>query len=266
MKSLSDKDNIMNRLSNQLQYLAVGERGKFNGAQPKYVSNSRSYQNFNNRLGYRNLNPYVMNDRAWQLPPHYNPGGGPAHYNPGGLWPGTRLSRPRDVGVSPWSMPPPPQNWTYQIPKRKPSRKPRVRRNVPEGQWAVCWNFNSVRGCPRGTSCPWRHQKYSTTGNVRNEPCGVSTNEAITNVGQSRREAVKVQSRSHQKWAPETATKVVNPALIPSKAPPVQWIPNVKTRDIDTDSKMQQNTAKSVHYGYNAGEATESDTDESGVE
>merc|ERR1719285_802820 len=174
------------------------------------------------------------------------------------------------MGVTPWSIPRPPQNWNHQIPNRKPRR----RRNVPEGQWAVCWNFNSARGCPRGTSCPWRHQKYSTTGNVTGEPRDDRTNEAITNVGRSRHEVVKVQSRSHQETAPEIenkkqddgTTEIVDQTSIPSKSLPVQWIPNVKARDIDTDSKMQQDNSTSAMYGYNGGEATESDTNASGAE
>jgi len=260
MKSLSDKDEIMNRLSNRLKYLAcdVGERErKLNSAKAKYVSESRDYQNSQNRRGRRNRNSYMMNDRHYQMPPHYNPGG---------LWPGTRGAHPRDMGVTPWSMPPPPpQNWNYQIPKRKPRR----RRKVPEGQWAVCWNFNSARGCPRGTSCPWRHQKYSTTGNVTGEPRDDSTHEAIAHVGQPRHEVLKVQSRSPEienKKQDDGATEVVDQTSIPSKSSPVQWIPNVKARDIDTDSKMQQDTSTSVRYGYNGGEAAERETDESGVE
>merc|ERR550534_194721 len=219
-------DEIMNRLSNRLKYLAcdVGERErKLNSAKAQYVSESRDYQNSQNRRGRRNRNPYMMNDRHYQMPPHYNPGG---------LWPGTSGAHPRDMGVSPWSMPPPPQNWKYPMPKRRPSR----RRNVPHGQWAVCWNFNSARGCSRGTSCPWRHQKYSNTGNVTGEPSDDGTKE------------------------------IVNQTSIPSKSLPLQWIPNVKARDIDTDSKMQQETSTSALYGYNGGEATESDTDASGVE
>merc|ERR1719245_1704835 len=155
-------------------------------------------------------------------------------------------------------MPPQAQNWKYQMPKRQPRR----RRIVPEGQWAVCWNFNSARGCPRGTSCPWRHQKYSTSGEPRDD----RTNETITNVGRSRH----VWSRSHQKGVPEIENKkqdeVVDQTSIPSKSPPIQCIPNVKARDIETDSKMHQKTTTSAMYGHNGGEATESDTDASGVE
>jgi len=280
MKSLSDKDEIMNRLSNRLQYLAcdVGERErKLNSAKAKYLSESREYQNTQKRRASRNRNPFMMAGRHYQTP----------HYNPLALWPGTRggyprgashahsygspRRHPRSMGVTPWNAPPPPLNWNNQIPNRKPRR----RRNVPEGEWAVCWNFNSTRGCPRGTRCPWRHQKYSTAGNeTTGESRDEGTRGALTNVGQSRREVVKVQPRSHPEGVTEIenkkqddgATEVVRQETNPSKSPPVQWSPNVKARDIDTDSKEEQETPTRVKYGYNGGEPPESETDESGVE
>jgi len=263
MKSLSDKDEIMNRLSNRLKYLAldVGERElKLNSAKAKYLSESMDYQNSQKRRG-RNRNPWMMNDGHYQMPPQYNPRG---------LWPGTRGAYPRDMGVTPWSMPPPPQNWKYPMPTRRPSR----RRNVPQGQWAVCWNFNSLRGCPRGTSCPWRHQKYSTTGNKTHVLSDDNTSAALTTVGQSRHEVIQVQSRSHQETVPEIEnkkqddgpTEVAGKMQVPSKPPPAQWIPNMKARDIDTDSKMEQETSTSVNYENNGGEPSVIDTDESGVE
>jgi len=264
MKSLSDKDEIMNRLSNRLKYLAcdVGERErKLNSAKAKYLSESMDYQNSQIRRGRRNAYSYMMNDRSYQMPPHYNPGG---------LWPGTRGALPLAMGMPPWNMLPPPQNLKYPMPKRRPSQ----RRNVPPGQWAVCWNFNSARGCPRGTSCPWRHQKYSTNGNKTGKPSGDGTNEALTNVGQSRREVVQAQSRSRKETTPEIenkkqddgATEVLGQIPGPSKSPPAQWTPNIKARDIDTDSKMEQKTPVRVNYEYKKGKPSESDTDESGVE
>jgi len=30
--------------------------------------------------------------------------------------------------------------------------------------WKICWNFNSVRGCPRGDSCNWTHKYYASSG------------------------------------------------------------------------------------------------------
>jgi len=283
MKSLSDKDEIMNHLSNRLKYLAcdVGERErKLNSEKAKYLSESREYQNSQKRRANRNRNAFIMANRHYQFP---------AQYNSLGVWPGARggyprgasyahsygftRRHPRDMSATPWNMPPL-QNWNHHIPNRKPGR----RRTIPGSEWAVCWNFNSARGCPRGTSCPWRHQKYSTPGNETNDgPRGDSNGNPSTSNGQSRREVVQVQSRSHQKEGHEIenkkqengATEVACQTSISSNPPPVQWSPNIKTRDIDTDSKeerSQEETPTDVKYGYNGCEPPENDSEESGVE
>merc|ERR1712060_161762 len=101
-----------------------------------------------------------------------------------------------------------------------------------------------------------------------------SNPKPFTIVGQSRR---KVQSRSQQAEAPEIENKneeqgtadASRKLSIPKIPQPVKWSPNVKTRDIDTDSKeesSQKETPTKVKYGYNGGEPPESESDESGVE
>merc|ERR1719233_408961 len=175
------------------------------------------------------------------------------------------------IATPPWSMPPPPHKWK----PRTPNRKPRKKRNIPEGEWAICWNFNSARGCPRGTSCPWRHQTYSTGASQTTtaKPQGASSSQPFTIVGQSRRNVVQVQSRSQQEEAPEIENKNEEDgaaeATRKTSLPPVQWSPNVKARDIDTDSKEERSPEKAparLKYGYNGGEPPESDSEESGVE
>jgi len=289
----------MNKLSNRLKYLAcdVGERDrKLNPVKAQYLNESREYKNSQKRRA--NRNPFLAADRSpqlniWnymqgQMPPrHYQL---PSNYNPLSMWPG-RGGYPRDVTypqpygmprrparemmASPWSMPPPPQKWKPRI----PNRKPRKMRDIPEGEWAICWNFNSARGCPRGTSCPWRHQTYSTGASQTTtaETQGASNSQPFTIVGQSRRKVVQVQSRSQQDEAPEIenknqedggaeATRKTSKSKIPV---PVHWSPNVKGRDIDTDSKEERSPEKTpvrLKYGYNGGEPPESDSEESGVE
>jgi len=272
----------MNKLSNRLKYLAcdVGERDrKLNPVKAQYLSESREYKNSQKRRASRN--PFMAADRHYQLP----------SYNSLSLWPGSRGGYPReasysqsygvprrparDMMASPWSMPPPPQKWK----PRAPNRKPRKKRAIREGEWAVCWNFNSARGCPRGTSCPWRHQTYSTGANQTTtaEPQGASSSQPFTIVGQSRRKVVQGQSRSQQEEAPEIENKneedgtaeATCPTSIPKIPPPVQWSPNVKARDIDTDSKEERSPEKTparLKFGYNGGEPPESDSEESGVE
>jgi len=52
------------------------------------------------------------------------------------------------------------------------------RSNISDADWNVCWEFNSKRGCRRGSACKWKHMSFATTDNV----CHPVTKEPL-NIG-----------------------------------------------------------------------------------
>lgn len=40
------------------------------------------------------------------------------------------------------------------------------RSQIPESEWNVCWEFNTKRGCRRGSRCKWKHISFETGGVV----------------------------------------------------------------------------------------------------
>jgi len=40
------------------------------------------------------------------------------------------------------------------------------RSHIPEKEWNVCWEFNTKRGCRRGSRCKWKHISFETGGVV----------------------------------------------------------------------------------------------------
>jgi len=256
MRSLSDKDEIMNKLSNRLKYLAcdVGERdGKLNNMKANYLHERMNYHNSQNRRGNRNGPPFIMPDRFYQLP---SPRNAPfsfwqqtgAGYPRAARYPsyGVPRRQPGMMGADPMNMTQLVQPWNPSV----PSKKPAMKRTIPHGEWAVCWNFNSARGCPRGKSCPWRHQKYSANANETKTREPQSAHKSSASFRPPSLEVAKAQSGSHKEEVPEIenkneedgTTEVVcetNTSILTNPIP-LEWSANVKTRDIDTDSKEEK--------------------------
>merc|ERR1719229_1174222 len=40
------------------------------------------------------------------------------------------------------------------------------RSNISDREWNVCWEFNSKRGCRRGSACKWKHITFEGGSNV----------------------------------------------------------------------------------------------------
>lgn len=97
---------------------------------------------------------------------------------------------------------------SYNSYQRPPGNRPQYsqqqlkeRSAIPEQEWNVCWEFNSKRGCRRGSRCKWKHISYETEKPV----CHPVTQEALNSETASGSAAVATEPSSAKPEAPAAA-------------------------------------------------------------
>lgn len=268
-----EKDEIMSQLQTRLKHLAmdVGERElRLSSAKAMYLKESREYKNSRDRRanGRGSFAEPGTDDR-----PYPAAGGSYSSYSPWAdsryakgdtkyttSWAGLPRGRPKST---PWGSSPMPQQqavpkWKYRIPDNELKKIS----NIPDNEWAICWNFNTTRGCPRGANCSWRHDKYSSAVNhpITREPLKAGAPKRLTTQG--RRQTTILKPLQPETLESENKSEEDKTGWPAEAAEVAGYTTNAKTRDTDTDSKEEKSSA----FGYNGNEPPGTGSEESGVE
>jgi hypothetical protein len=249
----NEKNELLSQLRARLNNLAVdvNERDKkLTDVKDAYLNQSFEYRNSGRRRGFGRgrggtSRPYHMigsyNSYPFMVKPRYQ--GHPNFSVPGnGMW-----RRPRrKVWNGGWNNNPVPPKWKYRIPDSELKRMS----NIPDEEWEICWNFNSAKGCHRGSRCSWRHAKYSAAFNhpITREPLKTNKPFRLTTAGRH------AGQKTRQQQAPDVEKK--HDDMKNSETPDVEnkredaeseplfplnsqaaGSSNSETRDRDTDTK-----------------------------
>lgn len=261
MKGQQEGKDI-DQLRNQLKYLAVdvGQRERrLTSKKSMYLKESREYNSCNRRVNGGSSFPGTGGSYSsypswadWRYR-------GETKYSTS--WAVQPKSRPKSTpwGSGPVVQPQPTPKWKYRVPDSELKKK----NNPSVNDWAICWNFNSARGCPRGENCSWKHEKYSAAGNqtVSNEPLKAGPPKRLTTIGRRQMtlkplhpEAPDSEKKSEDYWNgwPAKAADIAG------------YTTNAKKRDTDTDSKEVKSSA--TNFGYNGDDPPGTNREVTGVE
>jgi len=260
----NEKNELLSQLRARLNNLAidVNERDKkLTDAKAMYLNQSMAYRNVGKHPGMGRGR--IGTTRPYQMVGNYKPPypymmhprypGGPNMAIPGSAtW-----KRPRrKVWAGGWNNNPVPPKWKYRIPDNELKKMS----NIPDEEWEICWNFNSAKGCHRGSRCSWRHNKYSAAFNhpITQEPLQTTRPVRLTTAGrhttktrkQEEPEAEKKHEDAKNSEAPEAEQKREDEeeeldALISASSQVVE-ASNAETRDRDTDTKEVKLKAKNL--------------------
>lgn len=249
----NEKNELLSQLRARISNLAidVNERDKkLTPQKAMYLNQSMAYRNSGKypamgRGRIETARPYQMvgnyKSYPYMIPSRYP--GDPSMAVPGSAtW-----RRPRrKVWTGGWNNNPVPPKWKYRIPDNELKKMS----NIPDEEWEICWNFNSAKGCHRGSRCSWRHNKYSAAFNhpITREPLQTTRPIRLTTAGRhtsqkTRQQDVPEAEKKHEdaknSEAPEAEKKREDEELdaLLSASSQVVEASNAETRDRDTDTK-----------------------------